>query len=256
MDPELGSMNFNATQRFPYDGQLSYVRYGERTQWAIGTYYRIAPVSLTECRFADGRLMFGNCSAATFMLRPMPPGFAINAATGEVVGSPGRNYSMNCLLIAELDHYTGVVASITFTVVQPDSANPTNGPNGRGCGNNGEIEDIADRTDGAFACHCVGGFTGPNCEGRASNSSDSTDKGKDNDAEKSDEGGRFSSTVIIIAAVGGCVASSLSIFAIQRALSRRGQTSVGATYQSLQMNDDMAKFEAEFDDHDDTLFGL
>ena len=58
---------------------------------------------------------------------------------------------------------TAVLHNHNFEIFEADTSSLENGPNGVGCGSNGQPADDV-LLDGVFSCVCLGTFTGHNCE--------------------------------------------------------------------------------------------
>ena len=65
---------------------------------------------------------------------------------------------------------TAVLHNHNFEIFEADTSSLENGPNGVGCGSNGQPADDV-LLDGVFSCVCLGTFTGHNCETSLSASS-------------------------------------------------------------------------------------
>jgi len=88
----------------------------------------------------------------------------INTETGTLQASPLSEYTAFVQILAVDDggvERTAVLQNWTFTARPADTANVTNGPNGKGC-DNGEMEDVT-LYNNFFDCTCPG-FSGDNCQ--------------------------------------------------------------------------------------------
>jgi len=160
-----------------------------RTRWAFGRTYSVAPFNLqppfgaftenpTIERTATFRLDFGN-------IEP-PRGFFVDAHTAEMlIKIPRQSFNLTAQLFVEASNTRSAIgANLTFLVAPPDIENSAaTGPNGQPCQNNGTKTDIDDgihEFDLSYTCSCPSGFSGANCEvdlaaaARAASGSDSS----------------------------------------------------------------------------------
>eukprot|EP00037_Helgoeca_nana_P030037 m.367036 g.367036 ORF g.367036 m.367036 type:complete len:1925 (-) comp28098_c0_seq1:460-6234(-) len=137
-----------------------------RTQWALGRTYRINVANVTGASTnVHGPI---NVSGITYQLRPNPPGFFIDGATGALLGQPTALYNGSSALVAFLSNESNVesvLENIHFEFLPADVDVATNGPGTppRGCEHDGVSVDTVE-FDSRFTCDCAPGFTGANCE--------------------------------------------------------------------------------------------
>ena len=147
----------------------------DRVEWAIGTAYSIAPVSLSGVRHNNKPLQ--DHQSVTFTLSPSPDGLGINPTNGAIFGTPRIVQNVTSTLIAVLLGESGAgitlhIANVSFNVQHSDEYSPKYGPGGKGCAHGNPLDTI--EFDQVFSCNCTGsGFHGPNCA--TSNASSSTE---------------------------------------------------------------------------------
>ena len=137
-----------------------------RSIWAFGEPYHLVPLDVAVHGVESNTI--------TFRLDPNPDGFFMNSDTGEIIGVPRaprtshRRDTSECRLVATAAGFNDTVLgtfNFTFAFKDTDPSNPrlaTNGPNNRGCGNNGkpvELNSVSDgrsEFDGSYDCDCAG----------------------------------------------------------------------------------------------------
>eukprot|EP00035_Acanthoeca_spectabilis_P015783 m.317280 g.317280 ORF g.317280 m.317280 type:complete len:1386 (+) comp16433_c1_seq3:101-4258(+) len=139
-----------------------------RTQWATGVTYFVAPVRVANAR--TERVGTGNLSVR-FSLdwgdeEDPPSKFFIDGATGEMLVSvPNEVRDLTAWLLAEsAGTEPAVVATITFNTRPADTTNASYGPGGADCADPSQRVD-GDEFDESYTCDCgTSKFTGPNCD--------------------------------------------------------------------------------------------
>eukprot|EP00040_Diaphanoeca_grandis_P027124 m.153705 g.153705 ORF g.153705 m.153705 type:complete len:2258 (+) comp30843_c0_seq3:182-6955(+) len=137
-----------------------------RSKWAVGLSYRIAPVSFTNATTTAGDVI--DVSTIVFELDPSPPGFFIEGATGELLGHVGDVMEeLQSALYASTPGTTRVkLWAMTFNFSKSDTAVSAYGPGGQQCATNAQAIDTIE-FDESFSCNCDPGFSGSNCDGAA-----------------------------------------------------------------------------------------
>jgi hypothetical protein len=126
---------------------------------------------------AADRYQTGKPKLHFMLVGPLVGLFYINADNGEILGripdlaelpamvTIGSAGSFELTLkIADESGAEDIVERIRVTIELADSSEPTNGPNGKGCGDHGTpIDDPKSLSDGVFRCNCEEGWGGRNC---------------------------------------------------------------------------------------------
>lgn len=178
----------NAGQFVPVGEDPQQFTFYNRTKWAWGRTYNVAPINITRAFFvADtGAIIDVLITFRLLWNRNAPPaGFLVDSSTGAMlIRVPRRNISSVGRLMSDaLGTTSAVTQLITYTLLPADVDNPeARGPNGRDCQNGGTKTDVDDgerEFDLSYTCACVGKFTGDNCDVEIStangNESDSTE---------------------------------------------------------------------------------
>ena len=92
------------------------------------------------------------------------PEFLIDPKTGFVRGQPIREgkYNLTFYAVDPVHDSKAYLETIILNVVQLDTENPDNGPNGQGCLNDGVRNDGV-KYDEKFTCDCKDAYEGANC---------------------------------------------------------------------------------------------
>lgn len=185
-----------------------------RTKWAFGKTYAVAPFNLTRAytenpltaRIASYQLDFGALA---------PRGFFVDGANGEIlIKIPQKRLNLTARLLVESeDTRSAVAANLTFTVLPADVDNTDAvGPNGQPCLNGGsktDVEDGESEFDLRYGCDCVSSFGGENCE--IDTAAAATAQGSSDSANAA------------FAAIGAIVVILLAVLAVSRYLIRRAR---------------------------------
>eukprot|EP00038_Savillea_parva_P006120 m.161761 g.161761 ORF g.161761 m.161761 type:complete len:2425 (-) comp12114_c0_seq1:110-7384(-) len=156
--------------------------YYNQTKWAIGESHRVAPVSILSANItrtlSSGDVIVSsvNVSELTFAVDPLPRNFFVDIDTAEMIGVPDEEERVNATVTANFAFAEpALVSVIVFEFLHKDTANVSNGPNGRDCQS---VEQRVDAVpfDGQYTCNCgatsAGSiFGGANCDERAAQES-------------------------------------------------------------------------------------
>lgn len=147
-------------------GDLVFAR-DNRTQWALSTTYRLAPIEFTRA-FAVGT----NATnvSVTFTMRwntvTNPRGFFIDGQTGEVLlQTPSTAGIFTASVQADSPGITSLTLyTVVFEFLPADTTASTNGPGQSDCA--GGLGQRVDGTefDRSYTCVCSGGFSGDLCQ--------------------------------------------------------------------------------------------
>lgn len=163
-------------QYIPAGEQATSFTFYNRTKWAWGRTYQLAPLNVTRAftRNASGSDIDIDLDDIEFRMGwqgPTPSrGFYLDGSSGEMfISIPRLNATSHARLIVDAEDTLGVVvANITFAFMPEDINNPSAvGPNGRDCGSTGRRTDTYDgesEFDLRFTCQCSGRLIGENCD--------------------------------------------------------------------------------------------
>jgi hypothetical protein len=160
-------------QYIPIGETASAFTFYNRSKWAWGQTYKLAPFQLTRAYTETPPA--GQTHNTSFRLdwgrNAQPRGFFLEGSTGVVLIRIPQGVSLNLtarLLVEAPGTLPAMAATITFGMLPADVDNPSAvGPGGMACLNSGTKADTADGTtefDLRYTCVCGSGFSGANCE--------------------------------------------------------------------------------------------
>jgi hypothetical protein len=170
--PQL-QLDTTGEQYIPAGEVASGFTFYNRTKWAWGQTYQLAPFQLT--RAYTGTPSAGQTHNVSFRLDwgdvAPPRGFFLDGSTGEVLIRIPSDATLDLtarLMVDAPDTLSAVAANISFQMLPADVDNPNAvGPGGTACLNGGTKTDTADgetEFDGNYQCLCASGFSGNNCQ--------------------------------------------------------------------------------------------
>ena len=110
--------------------------------------------------------------SVTFLVQNLPSGLLFDPATGYIEGVPlskpdgfnGIATIHSVLLAVDEASNKAVIETMKINILYPDTANPSNGPLGRGCEHNSAVVDVTP-FNRHFTCNCnYTVYTGSNCQ--------------------------------------------------------------------------------------------
>jgi len=152
----------------PFGRAVSEFTFHNQSQWVAGDTYQVAPINVSRGRIDRDP---PNISRAVSLglrwsVDNPPDGFFVDGLTGEMlVKIPSNQRSVDAELVASSPGTVAVVVeNLTFNMLPKDTANASNGPNGRDCANSDQHVDSRP-FDGVFTCNCTGfPGSGDNCD--------------------------------------------------------------------------------------------
>lgn len=144
-----------------------------RTKWAWGSTYQIAPFNFSSAFTEVGGARQSRSVTFRLLWDVSPPiGFFIDGGTGEILAKipTGAFFRASAQLVAESPETLRVeIANLDFNFLPADinAQSSAVGPNGQSCENGGTRTDTIDgesEFDGHYTCTCPSSFNGANCQ--------------------------------------------------------------------------------------------
>lgn len=171
------SLETNYGQIIPVNDSASDYEFYNRTKWAFGKTYSIAPFNLSRAyttRPGVGRVYVPATSLSYgltfFGVVQEIRGFFVDGNNGEMlVKIPRTRLNLSAFLLVDAPNaLPATAANLTFQILPADVDNAqAQGPGGMGCQNGGtktDVEDGESEFDLQYACSCRSGYSGANCE--------------------------------------------------------------------------------------------